>query len=153
MTWEGIYFQDLGCYIHIERLGKKVQRIRLSDEPPEAQSDLGERILSFLKGKSYEKFELDLSGLTDFQRDVIQVVSSIPRGQTLTYGQVAELSGHSGAARAVGGVMASNRFPLLVPCHRVVARDGLGGYGYGLDMKKKLLELEGIDPSLEDLGA
>lgn len=142
MTWEGAYLRELGCYIQIERSGEKIVRICISDEPPEILSDLGERILSFVRGKSSEEFDLDLSGLTEFQRRVIEVVSSIPRGETLTYGQVAELSGHPGAARAVGGVMASNRFPLLVPCHRVVARDGLGGYGYGLDMKKKLLEME-----------
>ena len=69
----------------------------------------------------------------------------IPYGETATYGEVAALAGHLNAQRAVGSVCAQNRFGLVVPCHRVVAADGLGSYGsLGLGYKRRLLELEGV---------
>lgn len=87
---------------------------------------------------------LDLSTATEFQRQVLSEVASIPAGETRTYAEVAAAVGRPGAARAVGGVMARNPVPFLVPCHRVVASDGsLGGYGYGLAAKRALLASEG----------
>ena len=64
-----------------------------------------------------------------------------------TYGQVALRAGRPGAARAVGRAMAANPFAILVPCHRVVARGGLGGYAWGTEIKEKLLCLEGESSS------
>lgn len=91
------------------------------------------------------RVRLDLSGRTDFQRDVLLACAAIPFGETLTYGQLAELVGHPGAARAVGSVMASNLIPIVIPCHRVVAANRqLGGFSApgGTDTKKRLLQLE-----------
>lgn len=69
----------------------------------------------------------------------------IPRGRVSTYGRIAMKLTHPGAARAVGTALAKNPFPLIIPCHRAVKSDGkLGGYAGGLDMKKRLLEMEGI---------
>jgi methylated-DNA-[protein]-cysteine S-methyltransferase len=86
---------------------------------------------------------LDPGQATDFQARVWTVVRSIPRGQVRSYSWVAAQSGSPRAARAVGRVMATNPFPIVVPCHRVVGRDGmLTGFGGGLDMKRRLLELE-----------
>jgi methylated-DNA-[protein]-cysteine S-methyltransferase len=68
----------------------------------------------------------------------------VPRGETVTYGELAALAGRPNAARAAGTFCAQNRFGLVVPCHRVVAASGLGSYGsLGLDYKRRLLELEG----------
>lgn len=87
---------------------------------------------------------LRLPGFTAFQRDVYGVVVSIPRGRTLSYGEVAEKAGHPRAARAVGTAMRRNPFPLLIPCHRVIRSDGrLGDYSGPPGMKARLLELEG----------
>ena len=97
--------------------------------------------------------ELDLSDRTAFQRAVMHRCRRIPRGQVLTYRQLAARAGHPGAARAVGNVMATNRVPLIVPCHRVVGSSGkLGGFSapQGLAMKRRLLRLEG---SLECLAS
>jgi methylated-DNA-[protein]-cysteine S-methyltransferase len=70
---------------------------------------------------------------------------AIPYGEVATYGEVAALAGHPNAQRAVGSVCADNRFALFVPCHRVVAADGLGSYGsLGPSYKRRLLELEGV---------
>ena len=83
--------------------------------------------------------------LTVFQQRVVKIVRSIPRGETLTYGEVAVLAGSSGAARAVGTVMSSNPVPVIVPCHRVVgAAGGLGGFSAagGIRTKQWMLEIE-----------
>lgn len=77
-----------------------------------------------------------------FKDDVYTVVKEIPKGETLTYGEVARLSGHPGAARAVGNILSKNYDP-DIPCHRVIRSDGkLGGYNRGVVEKKKLLNIE-----------
>jgi methylated-DNA-[protein]-cysteine S-methyltransferase len=83
---------------------------------------------------------------TEFQRDVWRQISDIPRGRTRTYGELARRLG--GEARAVGQACGDNPFPIVVPCHRVVAADGLGGFshhvdGYLIEAKKWLLKHEG----------
>ena len=84
---------------------------------------------------------------TDYQRRVWACLRTIPQGETRTYGAVASAVG--GSARAVGGANRANPIPILIPCHRVCAANGLGGYagsdqdGWGLRMKRRLLELEG----------
>jgi O-6-methylguanine DNA methyltransferase len=86
---------------------------------------------------------LDLSGLSRFDAHVYEVVRTVPRGETITYGEVARLTGSPGAARAVGGAMA--RCPLFpaVPCHRVVrAADGWSGWGGDARLKRRLLDAE-----------
>ena len=94
-----------------------------------------------------DKLEVDLTDLnSEFQRKVLTTLrKAVPAGVTITYSELAELVGHAGAARAVGTTMATNPVPIILPCHRVLASDGtLGGYGGGLDMKRKLLSIEGV---------
>ncbi|MCP4685949.1 MAG: methylated-DNA--[protein]-cysteine S-methyltransferase [bacterium] len=98
---------------------------------------------AYLEGRLREfKVELCISG-TPFQREVLQQVSRIPYGKTRTYGEIAASIEKPKASRAVGSANGSNRLPLIIPCHRVVASVGLGGYGGGLELKRKLLEMEG----------
>ncbi|MEX2188837.1 MAG: methylated-DNA--[protein]-cysteine S-methyltransferase [Pirellulales bacterium] len=110
-------------------------------------ADLRERFKSFAAGE-FEDFRdvtIDVSHLTPFERSVVQACRAIPYGETKSYGELATKVGRDGAARAVGRVMATNRFPLVVPCHRVLAAGGgLGGYSapQGLSMKRKLLAME-----------
>jgi methylated-DNA-[protein]-cysteine S-methyltransferase len=93
---------------------------------------------------SFDDVALDLEWATPFQARVAAALRAIPYGETVTYGELAALAGHPNAQRAAGTFCAQNRFPLFVPCHRVVAADGLGKYGsLGLDYKRRLLELEG----------
>jgi methylated-DNA-[protein]-cysteine S-methyltransferase len=88
---------------------------------------------------------LDMKPGTEFQKKVLRETMNIPRGRVSTYGRLAERSRAEGGARAVGNVMATNPYPLLIPCHRVIRSDRtLGGFGGGLKMKKTLLSLEGV---------
>lgn len=143
---EGAFFDELGLYLIVERSGNKVTRISFSKEPPEKDSELALQIIHHVvDGAPCPDAELDLSGITEFQRKVFSVVRNIPPGEVMTYGEIAAMAGSPGGGRAVGRVMASNPFAIIVPCHRVVAKQGLGGYFWGKSVKKKLLELEGND--------
>lgn len=81
-------------------------------------------------------------GASAFRRRVWDALRQIPFGHTVTYRELARRIGHPKAARAVGGACAANPLLLAVPCHRVVAQHGLGGFALGLDWKRRLLELE-----------
>ena len=88
---------------------------------------------------------IDWDGISGFRRAVMEEALRIPRGETRTYGWLAERVGRPRAARAVGRVMATNPLPIVVPCHRVIGSDGsLRGYGAGLPMKAALLRAEGV---------
>jgi methylated-DNA-[protein]-cysteine S-methyltransferase len=81
--------------------------------------------------------------VTPFARKVYRVVLNIPLGEVRTYKWVAQKAGNPGAARAVGQILKKNPFPLIVPCHRVVAARGkIGGYAWGRQKKQELLNLE-----------
>jgi methylated-DNA-[protein]-cysteine S-methyltransferase len=89
--------------------------------------------------------ELDLDGMSGFQRSLVAALRDVPRGEVVTYGELAALAGRPGAARAAGTFCARNRFPVFVPCHRVVAAGGIGGYGsLGEAFKRRLLGLEDV---------
>ena len=92
---------------------------------------------------------LALEDATAFERRVYAAVRAIPRGRTRTYGEVADRIGAPGAARAVGQAMGNNPVCLFIPCHRVVASNGLGGFGGApgaSELKRRLLGLEGVHP-------
>ncbi len=87
---------------------------------------------------------LDLSQASPFQKEVLKWIQTIPFGQTSSYGEGAQKVGCDGGARAVGAACGSNPFPLLIPCHRVLAADrSLRGFSQGVRLKKELLEFEG----------
>jgi methylated-DNA-[protein]-cysteine S-methyltransferase len=87
---------------------------------------------------------LDVTGGTPFQQTVWQVLRTIPRGQTISYGTLGERAGCPAAVRAVGAAVGRNPLSIVVPCHRVVGADGsLTGYAGGLERKRALLQLEG----------
>jgi methylated-DNA-[protein]-cysteine S-methyltransferase len=88
---------------------------------------------------------VDLEYETPFFERCARALRAVPRGEVVTYGELAALAGAPGAARAAGTFCARNRLSLFVPCHRVVAAGGLGSYGsLGLAYKRRLLELEGV---------
>jgi methylated-DNA-[protein]-cysteine S-methyltransferase len=124
---------------------------RAANLPPWVQ-DLASRLAGYASGaeEHFDDVPLDLSHLTAFQRRVVTKCRRIGRGTTRSYGELAAAIGSPGAARAVGSVMANNRFPIIIPCHRVVGSGGsIGGFSApdGLDMKRRMLALEGLATS------
>jgi methylated-DNA-[protein]-cysteine S-methyltransferase len=106
-----------------------------------------DRVTGFLGGDvvGFDDVELDLGWATPFQQALADTLRAVPRGEIVSYGELAALAGRPGAARAAGAFCAANRFSFIVPCHRVVAASGIGGYGTaGLDVKRRLLALEGV---------
>lgn len=90
-----------------------------------------------------EEIPLDDLGAGEFRRAVYEVLLSIPPGETVSYGALAEMAGHPRAARAVGTAMATNPLPIVIPCHRVIRSDGsLGNYGSDPSWKERLLSHE-----------
>jgi O-6-methylguanine DNA methyltransferase len=101
-------------------------------------------VKAVLAGRTPDDFPpFDLSVGTPFQKQVWQAIFSIGNGETLSYGEIAIRIGSPRAVRAVGGACGANPIPLLIPCHRVLARNqGLGGFSGGLQWKRLLLERE-----------
>ena len=81
---------------------------------------------------------------TEFQKHVWKVLTEIPYGKSLSYSDIAKKINKNGAARAVGQAVGKNPIIIIIPCHRVLAKHGLGGFSAGLDVKKKLLDIENI---------
>ena len=135
----------------VERAVMRLRAIRVvcprcgeGREPPGAVRHVLGR---FAEGEPVDpaSLEVELWG-TEFQRAVYAHLRTIPRGQVRSYGEVARLLGNPGAAQAVGAANRANPSPLAVPCHRVVAANGSpGGFSGGLELKLRLLKLEGVD--------
>lgn len=127
------------------------RKLELAESPSRQQRPDGriiKRLQRYAAGQRDDDFLdvlLDDNHMTRFQLAVTDCCRRIPIGETRSYGELAALAGHPGAARAVGRVMATNRFPLIVPCHRVVAAGGaIGGFSApnGIAMKQRLLRPE-----------
>lgn len=113
--------------------------------------DLQDYVKRYFAGECVNfRVTLDVSDRTPFQRAVIAACRRIRPGKVMSYAALAASAGYPRAARAVGSVMSNNRAPLIVPCHRVVASSGLGGFSAngGLDLKQALLEFEGAATSV-----
>ena len=110
--------------------------------------DVATRVRAHLAGvrTDYGSLELDLRGQTAFHCRLVETLRAVPWGEVVSYGELAALAGRPGAARAAGSMCAGNPFALVVPCHRVVAANGIGGYGTsGVELKRRLLALEGVE--------
>ncbi|MFJ6831113.1 methylated-DNA--[protein]-cysteine S-methyltransferase [Streptomyces sp. NPDC091209] len=127
---------------------------RLGSEPVEAPGSplLAEairQIQAYFAGERHDfDLPLDWSLISGFNREVLRELNSgVPFGSVVAYGDLAGRVGEPRAAQAVGVAMGSNPLPVVVPCHRVVESDGgIGGFGGGLETKRKLLALEGVLP-------
>jgi len=125
------------------RYAKRFGRVlRQSSIPPA----LEKQVLSALHGEGVDTPKVDLDQTNDLEHDVLQMLTKIPRGQVRTYAWVAKQVGRPRAVRAVANVIAKNIVPFVVPCHRVVPSvGGIGNYAFGSEMKRSLLESEGVD--------
>ncbi|MFF4013530.1 methylated-DNA--[protein]-cysteine S-methyltransferase [Streptomyces sp. NPDC001843] len=126
---------------------------RLGTEPVEAPGSplLAEsirQVRAYFAGERHDfELPLDWSLISGFNRQVLRELAAVPYGTVVGYGDLAGRVGQPGAAQAVGAAMGANPLPVVVPCHRVVASDGgIGGFGGGLETKRKLLALEGVLP-------
>jgi len=159
-------FGDLSIVWWEIEAGPKVYRVFLPDAETSAEdvvqmnfpgasllscpevAELGERMQRFLEGEAVELGMgfLALERYSEFQRSVLVAEHKIPRGWVSTYGRIAKSLGTPRAARAVGNSLARNPFPIIVPCHRTIRADGrLGGFRGGVEMKRALLEMEGVE--------
>jgi methylated-DNA-[protein]-cysteine S-methyltransferase len=117
-------------------------------EPPAEVRRTIDAIVALLAGEARDlsDVELDMEGVPPFHRRVYEVARTIPPGKTLSYGEIAARIGEPGEARAVGEALGKNPFPIVVPCHRVLAAGGkLGGFSArgGVATKLKMLAIEG----------
>jgi methylated-DNA-[protein]-cysteine S-methyltransferase len=116
-----------------------------ADEPEGAEKPLARRLEAFFAGEAdaFADVELDLDD--GFFGDCARALRAVPRGEVVTYGELAALAGRPGAARAAGTFCARNRLSPFVPCHRVVAANGIGSFGeLGVEYKRRLLALEDV---------
>jgi methylated-DNA-[protein]-cysteine S-methyltransferase len=143
----------------VETRGRMRRRFPKAQEvapPPEVARVLA-GIVALLNGEASDlsSVALDMDHVPQFHRRVYEVARTIPRGATCSYGDIADRLGVPGASRAVGQALARNPFPIVVPCHRVLAAARLGGFSAtgGLTTKRRLLAIEGAReyvPSLFD---
>ena len=149
---EGIayYLSPVG-ELEIESDGDKIIAARflkdskqLESPTPATQQCIEELDEYFYKGRKFFSVELDLRG-TDFQKKIWNALLNIPFGKTVSYSDLAMATGDLKSVRAVGLANGQNPIPIIVPCHRVIGKDGnLVGYGGGLDKKEWLLRHEGV---------
>ena len=134
-------------HVVVESEGRTVRRVSLrrGSARTETSSALAADLRRYFAGErvDFSRYDVDYAGYTPFQRAVLEATRRIPWGETRTYGQIAAEIGRPDAARAVGQAVGANRTCIVVPCHRVVASNGLGGFTGGVHWKKDLLALEG----------
>jgi methylated-DNA-[protein]-cysteine S-methyltransferase len=119
-------------------------------EPSELTARAARLLERYFSGEriDFSDLPVDLGGMTPFRQKILHVIRSCAYGKVCSYGQVAQMSGSATAARAVGGALAANPVPVIIPCHRVVAADGrLTGYSApgGEITKMALLKMEGVE--------
>ena len=126
---------------------------RILKDLPDAEFDedlfkgLQKRITAYFEGASidFSRVPITLGGFSVFSKKILTTCKGVEPGQTVSYTELAKRAGRPNASRAVGGVMARNPMPLIIPCHRVIRTDGkMGGFSApgGIPLKKKMLELE-----------
>lgn len=127
----------------IRRLGVKLDG---AEHDPDTMPALQRQLRDYLAGKPVRfRAKIDLGGMTEFQRRVLDACGNIDHGHTVTYGELARRIGKPAAARAVGAALGRNPVPLVIPCHRIVGYNGsLGGFSaeQGISVKQWLLDLE-----------
>ena len=120
-----------------------------AEPTPQVQQAI-DGIVALLRGEKRDlrEIELDFAGIPDFNRRVYELARRIPPGVTMTYGEIAHRLASPGTARAVGQALGHNPWPIVVPCHRVLAADGgMGGFSApgGVSTKRRMLEIEGVE--------
>jgi methylated-DNA-[protein]-cysteine S-methyltransferase len=138
----GLSFHERGFKSLFQRVAATLGVTPVQDGGP--LKETVKELERYIAGKTDRVYtDIDLTGISPFRNRVFQVLQEIPYGTVRSYQWVAQQAGNPKASRAVGTACASNPVPILIPCHRVIAKDGsLGGFSSGLKVKKWLLDLE-----------
>lgn len=142
---QGLKKVTLPCDSRESALQGLGEEARSAVHSPQAFAAVEKELKKYYDGKKpdFSSVLLDFSGATVFRREIWRAIQSVPYGEKRSYLWIAERAGKPGAARAAGQAVGDNPFAVVVPCHRVIGSDGgLGGFGGGLEMKRKLLALE-----------
>ena len=145
MTADIIYSDLLGCYLEIE-YGTKLRSIRFVRHEKHLKErrthDCTYELERYFNGEPIDfSYHVEISHLSPFVQKVLEETRKIRYGETMTYSELAEKIG-SRAIRAVGRALGKNPVPIIIPCHRVVAKNGIGGDASGTDVKTRFLEHE-----------
>ncbi len=142
IKWNNIYINVLIC-------NDVIQSLTFSKTPTpntgcsEIYKSLKKDLANYISGK---KVDFSIYNVrfpkSRFYKKVLKVVRNIPYGKTITYKDLANIV--SSSPRAVGQALKANFTPIIIPCHRVISKNGIGGFSWGLEIKRKLLELEGV---------
>lgn len=133
----------------LERLAARLGAEPVEDATAPVLAEAIRQLRAYFAGDRHDfELPLDWSLISGFNRQVLrELAAGVPYGSVVGYGDLAGRVGQSGGAQAVGAAMGANPLPVVVPCHRVVESDGgIGGFGGGLETKRKLLALEGVLP-------
>ena len=151
MMTHGVIDSPVGP-LRIEMSDRGLRQLHFTDETPDqvdaqVTGQIFEELHAYFRGELRAfTVPVDLSGVTDFTRKVLEATATIPYGQTVSYGEIARMIGMPGATQAVGNALGANPVPIVVPCHRVIRSDGsMGWFTGGPQIKRALLRLEGID--------
>lgn len=130
-----------------ERILRRIDLVKEwgEEQPNPVTGQVKAQLQEYFAGKRQQFSLAAMPEGTDFQQEVWQTMSRIPCGKVVTYGQLAAAMGRPEAVRAVANAVGKNPLLVLLPCHRVVATRGLGGFSAGLEAKRKLLALEGVE--------
>ena len=135
-------------------LGRLQRRLGRGLIPSQAPQWVLDTVAVFFRSHTSDLGKVDITELSPFEQSALRAAASIPAGEVRSYGWIAESIGQPSAARAVGRAMARNPVPLLYPCHRVVDATGaLHQYAYGVELKARILELEGYQPEAVVIGS
>jgi methylated-DNA-[protein]-cysteine S-methyltransferase len=133
----------------LERLAARLGAAPVEDPGAPVLAEAIRQLRAYFAGERHDfDLPLDWSLISGFNRQVLrELAAGVPYGTVVGYGDLAGRVGQPGGAQAVGAAMGANPLPVVVPCHRVVESDGgIGGFGGGLETKRKLLALEGVLP-------
>ena len=138
-----------GLYFEGGRHAPEISPAWIEDRDAAPLAECARQVNEYLHG-ARKSFDLPLAPEgSEFQRRVWIEIARIPHGETLTYAELAQRAGAPGAARAAGAATGRNPLSIIVPCHRVVGTDGsLTGYAGGIERKTRLLEIEGVLPTV-----
>lgn len=147
MDEASLYSEALGLYLNCMIENGLVRRLFVSSEPEfeVRRNDVLLKVSDYLSGRDVDLSEIPIKmDGTEFQVKVWDALRKIPKGELASYSEIARKIGIPNGARAVGNAVGSNHLLLLVPCHRVVSKNGLGGFSAegGVETKKKILDVE-----------